>query len=223
MTIRVLLADDEPLIRAGVAAILATDPEIDVVAEAGDGRAAIDLALRHRPDLALLDIRMPGLDGLGAAAELRTAVPATKVALLTTFDEDEYVDAALAHGIDGFLLKAADPRELLLGVRAVAGGAAFLSPRIAQKVIARFGAAAPAGAAARRRLEVLTDREREVLGLLGRGLSNAEIGRALFLAEATVKFHVSAILRRLDLDNRVQAAIVAYEAGLTRADAPAPD
>ncbi|WP_280340728.1 response regulator transcription factor [Nocardia neocaledoniensis] len=222
MTIRVLLADDEPLIRAGVRAILSTDTEIDVVAEAGDGREAVELARLHRPHIALLDIRMPRLDGLGTAAELATAVPSAKVVLLTTFDEDDYVDAALAHGVDGFLLKAADPRELLLGIRAVANGAAFLSPRIARKVIARFGAAAPAGTAARLRLDVLTAREREVLGLLGRGLSNADIGRALFLAEATVKFHVSAILRRLCLDNRVQAAILAHEAGLTRADRPAP-
>ncbi|MGY0498018.1 response regulator [Nocardia sp. FBN12] len=221
MTIRVLLADDEPLIRAGVKAILATDPEIDVIAEAGDGREAVELARHHRPDIALLDIRMPRSDGLGAAAELRTTLPATKVVLLTTFDEDDYVDAAMTHGVDGFLLKAADPRELLLGIRAVAGGAAYLSPRIAQKVIARSGHAAPTVAAARRRVETLTDRERDVLALLGRGLSNADIGRALFLAEATVKFHVSAILRRLQVDNRVQAAILAYEAGLSRGDSPA--
>ncbi|WP_410876643.1 response regulator [Nocardia sp. A7] len=220
MTIRVLLADDEPLIRAGVKAILATDPEIEVVAEASDGHEAVELARHHRPDIAVLDIRMPRLDGLGAAAELRSTLPATAVVLLTTFDEDDFVDAAMAHGVDGFLLKAADPRELLLGIRAVAGGAAYLSPRIAQKVIARSGNA-PTVAAARRRVETLTDRERDVLALLGRGLSNADIGRALFLAEATVKFHVSAILRRLAVDNRVQAAIVAYEAGLTRGDSPA--
>lgn len=221
MTIRVLLADDEPLIRAGVKAILATDPEVDVIAEAADGRAAVELARHHRPDIALLDIRMPRLDGLGAAAELRATLPATAVILLTTFDEDDYVDAAMTHGVDGFLLKAADPRELLLGIRAVAGGAAYLSPRIAQKVIARSGNAAPTVTAARRRVDALTDRERDVLALLGRGLSNADIGRALFLAEATVKFHVSAILRRLEVDNRVQAAILAYEAGLTRGDSPA--
>ncbi|MFD4460799.1 response regulator [Nocardia sp. NPDC058480] len=221
MTIRVLLADDEPLIRAGVKAILATDSEIDVIAEAGDGREAVELARHHRPDIALLDIRMPRLDGLGAAAELRATLPATAVVLLTTFDEDDYVDAAMTHGVDGFLLKAADPRELLTGVRAVAGGAAYLSPRIAQKVIARSGNAAPVVTAARRRIEALTGRERDVLALVGRGLSNADIGRSLFLAEATVKFHVSAILRRLGVDNRVQAAILAYEAGLTRGDSPA--
>ncbi|MFE1594769.1 response regulator [Nocardia sp. NPDC058705] len=219
MTIRVLLADDEPLIRAGVKAILATDPEIEVIAEAGDGCEAVELARHHRPDIALLDIRMPRLDGLGAAAELRASLPSVAVILLTTFDEDDYVDAAMAHGVDGFLLKAADPRELLLGVRAVADGAAYLSPRIARKVIARSGNPAPI--AARRRVEALTDRERDVLALLGRGLSNADIGRNLFLAEATVKFHVSAILRRLEVDNRVQAAICAYEAGLTRGDSPA--
>ncbi|MFE9787269.1 LuxR C-terminal-related transcriptional regulator [Nocardia salmonicida] len=158
----------------------------------------------------------------GAEVVIRVERTATLVmVLLTTFDEDGYVDAAMTHGVDGFLLKASDPRELILGVRAVADGAAYLSPRIAQKVIARFDGTAPTDTVARRRVDALTDREREVLALLGRGLSNADIGRALFLAEATVKFHVSAILRRLALDNRVQAAILAYEAGLTRGDSPA--
>ncbi|MGC4993696.1 response regulator [Nocardia salmonicida] len=221
MTIRVLLADDEPLIRAGVKAVLATDPDVEVIAEAADGRGAVELARRHRPDIALLDIRMPRLDGLAAAAELRATLPSVAVVLLTTFDEDDYVDAAMTHGVDGFLLKASDPRELILGVRAVADGAAYLSPRIAQKVIARFDGTAPTDTVARGRVDALTDREREVLALLGCGLSNADIGRSLFLAEATVKFHVSAILRRLALDNRVQAAILAYEAGLTRGDSPA--
>nr|BFE55925.1 two component system response regulator [Dactylosporangium thailandense] len=212
--IRVVLADDEAMIRAGIRAILATDPDIEVVAEAADGREAVELVRAHRPDLALLDIRMPRLDGLSAAAELRAAAPDVAVVLLTTFDEDEYVARALAEGAAGFLLKAADPRELILGVRAVAGGAAYLSPRIAQKVMTRLGGDRLARAeAARRRLDRLTPRERDVLGGVGRGLSNQEIAAELHLSEGTVKAHVSAILLRLGLNNRVQAAILAYEAG----------
>ncbi|RJL27066.1 response regulator [Bailinhaonella thermotolerans] len=213
--IRVVLADDEAMIRAGVRSILTTDPEIDVVAEAADGREAVELVRAHRPDLALLDVRMPRLDGLAALAELRAAAPEVAVIMLTTFDEDEYVSRALGEGAAGFLLKASDPRELLIGVRAVAGGAAYLSPRIAQKVIARLNSGRLTRAdAARARVESLTPRERDVLGLVGRGMSNQEIARALFLTEGTVKAHVSSILLRLGLANRVQAAILAYEAGL---------
>jgi DNA-binding NarL/FixJ family response regulator len=213
--IRVLLADDEVMIRAGVAAILATDAEIEVVAEASDGAEAVALARAHRPDVALLDIRMPRLDGLAAAAEIRRAAPETAVSMLTTFDEDEYVMRALAEGASGFMLKAADPRELIIGVRAVADGAAYLSPRIAHRVIAKMGAA---GLTRRTpgldRISVLAPREQEVLGLLGEGLSNHDIAARLFLSEGTVKGYVSAILTRLGLQNRVQAAILAYEAGL---------
>ncbi|MEU6268998.1 response regulator transcription factor [Saccharopolyspora shandongensis] len=213
--IRVLLADDEAMIRAGVRSILVTDPEIDVVAEAEDGRQAIDLAAEHRPDVVLLDIRMPRLDGLAAAAELARAQPEVKVVVLTTFDEDEFVARALGDGARGFLLKAADPRELLIGVRAVADGAAYLSPRIAQRVIAGMrGGQAARRNAARDRVATLTAREREVLALVGAGLSNQDIARRLFLAEGTVKAHVSTILQRLSANNRVQAAITAYEAGL---------
>jgi DNA-binding NarL/FixJ family response regulator len=217
--IRVVLADDEAMIRAGIRSILATDPDIEVVADATDGREAVELVRAHRPDIALLDIRMPRLDGLSAAAELRNVAPDVSVVMLTTFDEDEYVSRALAEGAAGFLLKAADPRELIIGVRAVADGAAYLSPRIAQKVIAQLGGGQLSKAdAARRRVEQLTPREREVLALVGRGKSNQEIGGELFLAEGTVKSHVSAILLRLGCNNRVQAAILAYEAGLVRAD-----
>jgi len=212
--IRVVLADDEPAIRVGVATILTTDPAIEVVAEAGDGSQAVELVRRHRPDIALLDIRMPRLDGLSAAAELAAVVPDVAVIMLTTFDEDEYVAQALAVGASGFLLKAADPRELILGVRAVADGAAFLSPRIAQRVITKLGDGLVRSRTARTRLEQLTSREREVLAFVGRGMSNHQIARSLSLAEGTVKAHVSAILLRLGLNNRVQAAILAYEAGL---------
>lgn len=212
--IRVVLADDEPMIRIGVKTILDTDPDIDVVAEAVDGREAVELVRRHRPDIALLDIRMPRFDGLSAAAELATVAPDVAVIMLTTFDEDGYVARALAAGASGFLLKAADPRELILGVRSVAEGAAYLSPRIAQKVIARLGDGLARSDLARARLEQLTAREREVLALVGSGMSNHEISRALFLAEGTVKAHVSAILLRLGLNNRVRAAILAHQAGL---------
>lgn len=218
-TIRVLLADDEAVIRAGVRAILAADQDretaIEVVAEAADGREAVELALRHRPDVALVDIRMPRLDGLAATAELRRAVPETAVVILTTFGEDDYIARALGQGAAGFLLKAGDPRELIAGVHAVADGAAYLSPAVAHRVIAELaGGQMSRGAAAREQTEALTGREREVLALIGAGLSNAEIGRRLHLVEGTVKSYVSTILTRLRVRNRVQAAIIAYEAGL---------
>lgn len=213
--IRLLLADDEAMIRAGITAILAADPEIEVVAEAADGRQAVELARRHRPDVALLDIRMPRTDGLAATAELRRSVPETSVIILTTFGEDDYIVRALSEGASGFLLKAGDPRELLHGIHAVAGGAAFLSPRVAQRVISEFTSTRSArGGEARRRVRALSEREREVLALLGSGLSNSEIARRLHVVEGTVKSYVSAILTRLTVRNRVQAAIVAYEAGL---------
>jgi DNA-binding NarL/FixJ family response regulator len=214
--IRVLLADDEAMIRGGVAAILATDPGISVVAEAGNGVEAVALAQEHRPDVALLDIRMPKMDGLAAAAELRRLLPETAVVMLTTFDEDAYVAKALSQGASGFLLKAADPRELIIGVKAVAEGAAYLSPRIARRVITQWGTGRlDRIAPARERVAALTPRERDVLALVGAGRSNQEIARALRISEGTVKAHVSAILVRLDARNRVQAAITAYEAGLT--------
>ncbi|MFF2085233.1 response regulator [Nocardia sp. NPDC058176] len=213
--IRVLIADDEAMIRAGIRAILTTDPAIDVVAEAADGHAAVESALAHRPDVVLMDVRMPRLDGLAAAAELRTAAPEIAVVVLTTFDEDEYVTRALDAGAAGFLLKASDPRELLLGVHAVADGAAYLSPRIARKVITQWNGGTARTSTARAQLADLTERELAVLARVGRGLSNQDIATELFLAEATVKAHVSTILRRLNLRNRVQAAILAHEAGLS--------
>lgn len=213
--IRVVLADDEGMIRAGVRAILDTDPDIEVVAEAEDGREAIKLTRAHRPDIALLDIRMPKLDGLSAAEEIQRELPAVAVIMLTTFDEDEYVSRALNDGAAGFLLKAADPRELVIGVRAVADGAAYLSPKIAHRVIAEMhGGKLSRSWPAREKVNSLTARECEVLRLLGNGLSNQDIAGELFLSEGTVKSHVSSILVRLEARNRVQAAIVAYEAGL---------
>ncbi|WP_309126910.1 response regulator transcription factor [Microbacterium sp.] len=213
--IRVLIADDEAMIRAGVRAILESDPDVEVVSEAADGREAITAARRHRPDVAVLDIRMPVLDGLSAAAEIITTMPATAVVMLTTFGEDDYVERALGGGALGFLLKAADPRELIAGVRAVADGGAYLSPEIARRVIAPYREGARTRSAeARDAVAALTDREREVLALLSAGASNAEIGRRLHLVEGTVKGHVSAILIKLGVRNRVEAAVLAHRAGL---------
>ncbi|MFG3158020.1 response regulator [Streptomyces sp. NPDC048219] len=220
--IRVLLADDEAMVRAGVRAILASGGESDVVAEAGDGREAVELARAHRPDVALLDIRMPRLDGLTAAEEIVRTVPGTAVAMLTTFSEQAYVARALSAGATGFLLKSGDPYELMAGVRAVADGAAFLSPRVARYVVedlGRGGGRLAREEHARARVARLSPREREVLGLVGAGLSNPEIAARLHLVEGTVKAYVSAVLDRLEVRNRVRAAIVAYEAGLVEPDA----
>lgn len=217
--IRVLLADDEAMIRAGVRAILGADPGIEVVAEAADGREAVEAAQAHRPDVALLDIRMPRLDGLAACEEIRRTTPGTAVAILTTFSEDAYISRALGGGATGFLLKSGDPYELMAGVRAVADGGAYLSPKVARHVIAELGGERlTRGTVARARTAGLTAREREVLALLGEGLSNAGIARRLHLVEGTVKGYVSAVLDRLEVGNRVQAAIIAYEAGLVTGD-----
>jgi DNA-binding NarL/FixJ family response regulator len=219
--IRVLLADDEAMIRAGVRAILSADPGIEVVAEAGDGREAVEAAMAHHPDVVLLDIRMPRLDGLAAVPELRRLVPGAAVVMLTTFGEDEYIARALSGGASGFLLKSGDPHELIAGVRAVNDGAAYLSPKVAHRVITELGRGRMSqGSQARRRTEALTPREREVLALVGAGLSNAEIARRLHVVEGTVKAYVSAILTRLEVRNRVQAAIIAYEAGLIGESSP---
>ncbi|MEU3169300.1 response regulator transcription factor [Streptosporangium sp. NPDC006930] len=213
--IRVLLADDEAMIRAGIRAILSTADGIEVVAEAADGHQAVDLALGHRPDVCLLDIRMPRLDGLQAAAELRRVLPEAAVVMLTTFSEDEYIASALGSGAAGFLLKSGDPRELIAGVQAVAEGGAYLSPTVARRVITHLGTRRfDRQAIAHAHVRELSAREREVLALVGAGLSNAEIARRLHVVEGTVKGYVSQILARLDLRNRVQAAILAYEAGL---------
>jgi DNA-binding NarL/FixJ family response regulator len=215
--IRVQLVDDDPMVRAGVRAILAAAEDIAVVAEAADGRQALELARAHRPDVILLDIRMPVLDGLNAASVLRRELPDVAVVMLTTFSESEYVARALDSGAAGFLLKSGDPYELMAAIRAAHGGAAYLSPRIAHRVIQQATGQASRRAAAEDRIAVLTPREREVLALVGAGLSNAEIARRLFLVEGTVKAYVSAVLSRLEVRNRVQAAVLAYEAGLVAA------
>ncbi|KAA5835051.1 response regulator transcription factor [Saccharopolyspora hirsuta] len=213
--IRVVIADDEAMVRTGIRGILETDPEIEVVAEAADGRGAIDLVARHRPDVAVVDVRMPGLDGLDAAEAICRSTEDTAVLMLTTFSEDSYIARALRAGASGFLLKSGDPRELLAGVRAASEGAAYLSPKVTARVISDFGGDRVLRAErARAAVAELSPRERQVLALLGAGRSNLEIARELFLVEGTIKSYVSAILNRLDVRNRVQAAILAYEAGL---------
>jgi DNA-binding NarL/FixJ family response regulator len=211
--IRVVLADDEAVVRVGVRAVLAAAEDVEVVAEAGDGRAAVELVLAHRPDVAVLDIRMPELDGLAAAAELRRARAGAGVLVLTTFADDAYVARALAEGAGGFVLKTGDPHDIIAGVRAVAAGAAYLSPRVAKRVVEHVTGTGPR-LVGDDRVAGLTARERDVLGLLGAGLSNAEIAERLHVVEGTVKVYVSAILRQLGVRNRVQAAVAAYAAGL---------
>jgi DNA-binding NarL/FixJ family response regulator len=213
--VRVLLADDEALMRAGLRMVLAHAADVEVVAEAGDGAEAIDLAIGLAVDVVLMDVRMPGTDGLAAAERLAARAPAVRVVMLTTFGEDEYVARALAAGAAGFVLKDTGPRELIHAVRAAASGHAILSPRVVQGLVDRYvTAGATRAAEARRQIGMLTDRERDVLAQVGLGLSNAEAGKRLHLGEGTVKTHVRHILIKLGCANRVQAAILAKEAGL---------
>lgn len=214
--VRVVIADDEPLIRAGIRLILTSDPGVEVVAEASDGRAAIELTRAHAPDVVLLDIQMPVMDGLTALAELRRTAPGIPVIILTTFGERDNVLRALESGGAGFLLKDTAPAELIGAVRAAAAGEAYLSPAATRHVVDQLasGRAAARGGAARARVDRLSDREHEVLALLGEGLSNADTGRRLHMSEATVKTYVSRILAKLECENRVQAALLARDAGL---------
>ncbi|MFI5844818.1 response regulator [Catenuloplanes sp. NPDC051500] len=213
--IRILLADDQPLVRAGLNTVLASDPELQVVAEAADGRAVLAAVERSRPDVALLDIRMPGMDGLTAAESLRASHPALRVMIITTFDEDRYIARALDAGVHGFLLKSSDPYELIGGIKAAMNGGTVLASAVAHRIVhVLHGGELRKRLAARSGIQALTPRERDVLALVGAGLSNAEIGRRLHLAEGTVKIHVSALLGKLGLTSRVQATIYAYQAGL---------
>jgi DNA-binding NarL/FixJ family response regulator len=214
--IRVLLVDDDPLVRAGLAMIIATATDMQVVGEAGDGEEAIDSVRTHRPDVVLMDIRMPNLDGIRATAQVRTLPQPPEVLVLTTIAADAYVLDALRAGASGFLLKDTPPAEIVAAVRQVADGVPSLSPSVARTVIghvAREGGA-ERQAAARATLGELSDREREVAVQVGRGLSNAEIGTALFVSEATVKAHVSRLLTKLDLNNRVQIAMLVHDADM---------
>jgi DNA-binding NarL/FixJ family response regulator len=211
--ITVVIADDQQMVRRGFKVILDSEPGIEVVAEAGDGREAIDLARRHEPDVALLDIRMPVLDGLQAAREIIENWPAVRVLILTTFDADEYVYAALRAGVSGFLLKDAPADQLIAAVRCVAAGDALIDPVITRRLISRFALAARGPVELPDEFRQLTARELDVLRLVARGLSNIEIARALVVEENTVKTHVSRILMKLRLRDRVQAVVLAYESG----------
>ncbi|MGC0144841.1 response regulator [Pseudactinotalea sp. Z1732] len=211
MTIRVLLADDHAMMRAGLAGVLGSDPEIEIVGEAQDGAAAVSQARRLRPDVVLMDIEMPGIDGVTAIGRLATAAPAARCLVLTTFDVDEYVLGALRAGAAGFLLKTTPPRDLIQGVKDCAAGGSALGPTVVRRLVASYVGAAREPVPG---LELLTEREREVLAVMARGLSNAEIGAELHLTENTVRTHVAHILAKLGVRDRVQAVILAHRAGI---------
>jgi DNA-binding NarL/FixJ family response regulator len=214
MSIRVLLVDDDDLMRAGLRSVLASDDAIEVVGEAGDGRAAVELARVSTADVVLMDVRMPGLDGVAATRELLAVQPEARVVILTTFEQDDYIFGALSAGASGFLLKRTRPEDLIAAVHTVAAGDALLSPSVTRTVIERTARRPPPDRSAEQRVAELTPREREVLGLIGRGLSNGEIASTLVIEESTVKTHVKRILMKLRLRDRVQAVIFSYESGL---------
>jgi DNA-binding NarL/FixJ family response regulator len=213
--IRVLIADDQALVRGGFASILSTQDDIEIAGEAADGARAVELCRRLQPDVVLMDIRMPVLDGI-AATRAVTEHGYSRVLILTTFDLDEYVYSALKAGASGFLLKDSPAEELPAAVRTVAAGQALLAPSVTRKVIEEYVRIPAPGAALPDAVQALTDRERAVLKAMAAGLSNAEIGRRLYLAEATVKTHVTHVLAKLGLRDRLQAAVYAYESGLIR-------
>ena len=220
MTIRVLVADDQSMVRAGFRMLLAGEQDIEVVAEASNGLEAVDKAARFHPTVVLMDIRMPELDGLQATRRILAADDTARILILTTFDLDEYVYEALRAGASGFVLKDDPPEQLLAAIRIVAAGEALLSPSITRRVIKQFTRVpqhAPPS-----QVEDLTERELEVFRLIARGLSNAEIGRELYISDTTVKTHITHILQKLDLRDRVQAVVLAYQTGLFEGDARGP-
>jgi DNA-binding NarL/FixJ family response regulator len=214
--LRVLIADDQALVRVGFRLILDTEDGIEVAGEAGDGEAAVAAVRRLRPDVVLMDIRMPGLDGLEATRRIVAGGSGCRVIMLTTFDLDEYVYAALEAGASGFLLKDVSPEHLAGAIRMVAAGDALLAPSITRRLIERFVRPDRPAVGSPARLSSLTGREREVLALMARGMSNAELAADLHLSEATVKTHVARILSKLELRDRVQAVVLAYESGLVQ-------
>ena len=210
-----MVVDDDELMRAGLRAVLSSDDEIEVVEEAGDGHQAVRRAKRSRPEVVLMDVRMPELDGIAATAELLAAAPEAKVVILTTFEEDEYIHGALRAGASGFLLKRTSPEELTAAVHRIAAGEALLSPSVTRRVIDQMVARPmPQAEGDDPRLAELTPREREVLELIARGLSNREIAEELVVEETTVKTHVKRVLTKLGVRDRVHAVILAYEAGV---------
>ena len=218
---RVLIADDDDLMRAGLVELLSGDPSIEVIGLASTGREAVARARRLDPDVVLMDVRMPDLDGIGATAELARAAPRTKVLILTTFEQDDYIFSTLRAGASGFLLKRTRPEELIAAVHAVGAGDSLLSPSVTRRVIDRIAQQPIPDLADQAKLYELTPREREVLELVARGLSNREIGRELVVEESTIRTHIKRILMKLELRDRVQIVIFAYETGVNRPSAVA--
>ena len=213
---RVLIADDDDLMRAGLVELLSGEPEIEIVGEASTGREAVDRARRLRPDVVLMDVRMPDLDGIGATRELTRAAPGVRVLILTTFEQDDYVFGSLRAGASGFLLKRARPEELIAAVRTIARGDSLLSPSVTRLVIDRMTQQPMPELADQAKLALLTRREREVLEQVASGLSNREIATKLYVEESTIRSHVKRILMKLELRDRVQIVIFAYETGMNR-------
>jgi len=213
--VRVLIVDDDDLMRAGLRGVLTTDDAIEVVGEAGDGRDAVYRTRLLRPDIVLMDVRMPDLDGISATRELLAAFPDVKVVILTTFEQDDYIFGALNAGASGFLLKRTRPEELVAALHTIAAGDSLLSPSVTGRVIERMAQQPAPDSSRDSRLDELTPREREVLELVARGLSNGEIAELLVIGESTVKTHVKRVLAKLEARDRVQAVIFAYETGLT--------
>ena len=216
MTVRVVIADDQGMVRSGFTTLLNSEPDIEVVGEAVNGEEAITRAAQLRPDVMLMDVRMPVLDGLQATRQITAMTGAPKILVLTTFDLDDYVYQALRWGASGFLLKDASARELADAVRVIAAGDALLSPGVTKRLIAEFARMGAPRGPSRKSLQNLTERESEVLALVARGMSNAEIASRLFVAEQTIKTHVSRILMKLSLRDRTQAVVLAYETGLVQ-------
>ncbi len=216
MAIRVLIADDDHLMRAGLVELLAADPEIATVGQAATGREAVENADRLSPDVVLMDVRMPDLDGIAATRELARTAPASKVLMLTTFEQDDYIFGALRAGASGFLLKRTRPEDLIAAVHTIAAGDSLLSPSITRRVIDRMAQQPTPDLGDQTRLGALTPREREVLDLVARGLSNREIADVLVVEDSTIKTHIKRILMKLSLRDRVQIVIFAYETGLTQ-------
>jgi DNA-binding NarL/FixJ family response regulator len=214
--VRVFLVDDDDLMRAGLRSVLSSDDTIEVVGEAGDGRQAVAGVRELRPDVVLMDVRMPNLDGISATREVLAARPEVKIVILTTFEEDDYIFGALSAGASGFLLKRTSPEQLIAALHTVAAGDSLLSPSVTRRVIERMAGQPAPDTSSSARLDDLTPREREVLELVARGLSNTEIATAFVIEESTVKTHVKRILMKLRVRDRVQAVILAYESGLTR-------
>ena len=216
MTIRVGIADDQPLIRTGLRTMIDHAGDLALVGEASDGEQAVELARLHRPDVVLMDVRMPVLDGIEATRRITgdPAMAGIQVVVLTTFDMDEYVHAAIKAGASGFLLKDAPPEDVLDAIRVVANGDALLAPSVTRRLIAELAARPDGDRPPPPSLDVLTDREREVLVLVGRGLSNSEIGEALFVSQTTAKTHVSHVMTKLDARDRARLVVIAYESGL---------